>query len=315
MNRVANAHQSSELHDLLISAFGDQLHCSVPLARYTAARIGGPADWLLVVESADLLAEAASWLWAVEIPFIVLGGGSNVLVSDMGVRQMVIINKARQIRYELDQMPLTVFAESGANFGLMARQCSRRGLSGLEWAAGIPGTVGGAVFGNAGAHGDDVAGSMQMAEILHRTIQGVVRESRPVEAFRFGYRSSVLKRDPDDIVILSAQFKLEPGDPDELQDRMDEYTAYRRSTQPPGASMGSMFKNPLNDHAGRLIEAAGLKGTRIGGAEISPIHANFFVNHEGATASDILKLIRLTQRTVLDKFGVELELEIELIGE
>ena len=315
MNRVVNLQPSSEQRDMLISTFGDQLQRSVSLARYTAARIGGNADWLIVVDSVDQLADAASQLWMLNIPFFVLGGGSNVLISDFGIRELVILNKARQVRFDLENTPATVLADSGVNFGLLARQCVRRGLSGLEWAAGIPGTVGGAVFGNAGAHGGDVAGSLQMAKILHRTGQGIVRENWHSEDLDYEYRSSVFKRNPDDIVILAAEFKFQPGDPDDIQAQMDEYTASRRNTQPPGASMGSMFKNPPGDYAGRLIEAAGLKGTCIGGAEISSMHANFFVNHEGATASDVVKLIRMAQTTVQDKLGVGLELEIELIGE
>ena len=299
----------------LISTFGDRLQRYVSLARYTAARIGGAADWLIEVQSADQLAETITRLWALEIPFFIMGGGSNVLVSDAGLREVVILNKARHIRFDLESSPPTVWAESGANFGLMARQCARQDLSGLEWAAGVPGTVGGAVFGNAGAHGGDVAGSIQMAEILHRSKRGLVRENWPLEHFKFEYRSSTLKRDQSDAVILAAQFKLLPGNPEKIQNLMDEHAAYRRSTQPPGASMGSMFKNPPDDYAGRLIEAAGLKGTRIGGAEISPVHANFFINHAGATAADVSELIRLVQQQVLDQFGVTLELEIELIGE
>jgi UDP-N-acetylmuramate dehydrogenase len=263
----------------------------------------------------DQLAATVTRLWNLEIPFFVFGGGSNVLVSDLGIREVVIFNKARRVSFDAGSSSPAVWAESGANFGLMARQCARRGLSGLEWAAGVPGTVGGAVFGNAGAHGSDVAASLQMAEILHYTEQGVLRESWPVERFEYEYRASVLKKNQMNAVILTAQFHMRPGDPDEIQARMDEYALYRRSTQPPGASMGSMFKNPPNDYAGRLIEAAGLKGTRIGGAEISPVHANFFINHEGATATDIFKLIQLAQETVAEKFGVELELEVELIGE
>jgi len=315
MNRIVNTRLSDEQSDILLSTFGDRLQRFVSLARYTAARIGGAADWLIVAESIDQLIDAATRLWVLDIPFMVLGGGSNVLVSDSGVREVVILNKARYVRYDLEGTSLTVLAESGVNFGLLARQCARRGLSGLEWAAGIPGTVGGAVFGNAGAHGDDVAGSLQMAEILHRKERDVVRESWHLDDFEFEYRSSALKRNPDDVIILEAQFKLQSGDPDQIQAQMDEYAAYRRQTQPPGASMGSMFKNPSNDYAGRLIEAAGLKGTRIGGAEISPTHANFFINHEGATASDVCKLIQIAQEKVVEKFGVELELEIELIGE
>ena len=150
---------------------------------------------------------------------------------------------------------------------------------------------------------------------MHILENGFRRESWPAELFEFEYRSSGIKRNRMDAVILTAQFNLKPSDPDDIQAQMDEYAAYRRNTQPPGASMGSMFKNPPDDYAGRLIEAAGLKGTRIGGAEISPVHANFFINHEGATASDVFKLIRLAQETVVEKFGTELKLEIELIGE
>jgi len=307
--------QSNEQDEKLLSTFGDRLQHSVTLARYTAARIGGAADWLLEVDSADQLTDAVSQLWALDIPFFVLGGGSNVLISDYGVRQLVILNKARQLHYDMNLTSPKVLAESGANLGKMARQCARRGLSGLEWAAGVPGTVGGAVFGNAGAHGSDVAGTLQMAEILHRRMHGAVRENWPLEDLEFEYRSSVFKRNPGDVVILAAQFKLLPGEPDKIQAQMDENAAYRRKTQPPGASMGSMFKNPQGDYAGRLIEAAGLKGTCIGGAEISTVHANFFVNHEDATATDVIKLIRLAQETVIEKFDVELELEIELVGE
>jgi len=310
-NRLSDTQQ-----DQLLSTFGDRLQRYVSLARYTAARIGGEADWLLEVDSVDQLSETATRLWKMEIPFFVLGGGSNVLVSDMGMREVVILNKARLVAFDTESSLPTVWAESGANFGLMARQCARRGLGGLEWAAGVPGTVGGAVFGNAGAHGSDVAASLQVAEILHSTGQGAVRESWPVERFKYEYRSSVLKGSHQmDAVILTAQFHMVHGDSDEIQAQMDEFANFRHETQPPGASMGSMFKNPPGDYAGRLIEAAGLKGARIGGAEISPVHANFFVNHEGATAADVINLIRITQRTVAEKFGVELELEIELIGE
>lgn len=315
MSQVEKFQLSLEQREKLLSTFGDRLSRSVQLARYTAARIGGAADWLLVVETVDQLIDAATQLWAMDIPFHVLGGGSNTLISDLGVRQLVILNQAKQIRFELEQKSPIVTAESGANFGLMARQSARRCLSGLEWAAGIPGTVGGAVFGNAGAHGVDVAGSLQMAEILHRTKRNIVRESWHLGNLKFEYRSSELKRNPGDAVILTAQFTLHPGNPEEIQAQMDEYTAYRRSTQPPGASMGSMFKNPTSDHAGRLIDAAGLKGTRIGGAQISELHANFFLNLGQASAAEVYELISRARETVAERFGVNLELEIELVGE
>jgi UDP-N-acetylmuramate dehydrogenase len=141
------------------------------------------------------------------------------------------------------------------------------------------------------------------------------REEWPAAAFEFEYRSSWLKRQQSAALILSASFILERSTPEAVQATLDENSAYRQRTQPPGASMGSMFKNPPADFAGRLIEAAGLKGKRIGGAEISPVHANFFINHEDATAADIYELIQLTRQTVGEKFGVNLELEIELLGE
>ena len=299
----------------LLASFGERVQRFVSLGRYTAARIGGAADWLITVESADDLAETASQLWGLEIPFLILGGGSNVLVSDAGVREVVILNKARHIQFDLQSSPPMTCAESGVNFGLLARQAANRGLSGLEWAAGVPGTVGGAVYGNAGAHGSDIAATLQMAEILHRTEYGIQRKNWSVEHFEFSYRSSLLKINKEDAVILSASFGLQTGNPEMILAQMDEYSTYRRITQPPGASMGSMFKNPPGDYAGRLIEAAGLKGTRIGGVEISPLHGNFFINHENATASDVIKLIKLAQSVVAKKTGIQLELEIELIGD
>jgi UDP-N-acetylmuramate dehydrogenase len=315
MTATANHKLTEPQRERLLAHFGEKLQRFVSLGRFTAARIGGAADWLITVESADELAETVTKLWELEIHFFILGGGSNVLVSDAGVHEVVVLNKSRHIQFDLESSPPTVWAESGTNFGLLARQAASRGLSGFEWAAGIPGTVGGAIYGNAGAHGSDTAATLRMAEILHKTEYGIQRENWELKQFEFEYRSSRLKKSKMEAVILNAQFSFQPGDPDTIRSQMDEYNQYRRRTQPPGASMGSMFKNPPDDFAGRLIEAAGLKGTRIGGAEISPVHANFFINHENATASDTIQLIKLAQDTVAEKFGVTLELEIELLGD
>lgn len=296
----------------LRSVFGGKVKTDVSLARYTAARVGGFARAMVVVDSADDLAFAADELWASDTPFVIFGGGSNVLASDAGIKQVVLLNRAREIRFEESPQSASVWAGSGANFGSVARRAAARGLSGLEWAAGIPGTIGGAVFGNAGAHGDDVAGCLQMADILHRDNR---REQWDSSDLQFSYRSSLLKRDKLDAIVLSAKFNLYPATPDSVQQKMDEFSEFRHRTQPPGASMGSMFKNPPDDYAGRLIEQAGLKGTRIGDAQISDLHANFFINLGDATARDIYNLIELAQRTVKTKFGVMLELEIELVGD
>lgn len=297
--------------DKLRSVFGENMQTDVSLARYTAARVGGPADVLITTNSSEELEKTAKELWSQGAEFIILGGGSNLLVSDAGVRDVVILNRAREIRFDEHAAPPTVWAESGTNFGNLARRTAKKGLSGLEWAAGIPGTVGGAVFGNAGAHGGDVAGDLKMAEILHHDGR---KESWPGEAMEYSYRSSRLKREHIVAVILAACFLLQNSTPEQVQQQMDEFSAFRHRTQPPGASMGSMFKNPPGDYAGRLIEAANLKGTRVGQAEISPLHANFFINHGDASATDIYELIVLARQTVAKQFGVKLELEIELVG-
>jgi UDP-N-acetylmuramate dehydrogenase len=306
----------TEMESLNLLLEGLSIQKDVPLARYTSARVGGPADWLVVVNSAEELANAAGALWGSGVSFRVLGGGSNVLVSDAGVREVVLLNRAREVQFIAEHGPEpTVQAESGANFGLVARLAAQRGLSGLEWAAGIPGTVGGAVFGNAGAHGSDTSSCLAMAEILQRDGQHSRRASWLMEQFGYEYRSSILKRDPQQAVILAAVFRLERSTPETVQAKLDELVAFRHHTQPPGASMGSMFKNPPGDYAGRLIEAAGLKSAQIGGAQISTLHANFFVNTGQATAADVYDLIRMAQEEVATQFGIHLELEIELIGE
>lgn len=296
----------------LRNTFGARLQERVVLSNYTTARLGGPADAMLVANAADELASFVASLWALEIPFFLLGSGANLLVSDSGFRGVVILNKARNIKIDTHHTPPTVWAESGANLGSVARQAALRGLSGLEWAATVPGTLGGAVYGNAGAHGADIQSNLLLADILHRE-EG--RQEWPLERMQYSYRGSALKRQPGQAVVLAARLKLTNGDPQTIKATMEKYSEQRRATQPPGASLGSMFKNPPGDYAGRLIEAAGLKGYRSGEAEISPLHANFFVNHGQATAADIYHLIQTAQHKVLETSGVALELEIELIGD
>lgn len=290
--------------------FGERLQENVILAPYTSARIGGPADALLIANSADELAQAAVCLWQRDVPFILLGGGSNVLVSDQGVRGVVVLNRAKAVRFEAGEAP-AVWAESGVIFSNLAHRAAAQGLSGLEWAASVPGTLGGAVYGNAGAFGGDMSGNLIQAEVQTRT----GREIWPVERLGYGYRTSSLKRGETQAIILSARLRLENSTKEAVEKKMQEFVERRKRTQPPGASMGSMFKNPPGDAAGRLIEAAGLKGSRIGNVEISPLHANFFVNYGQTRAADVRALIELAQKTVWEKFGVQLELEVELIGE
>ena len=294
----------------LRAAFGDRLQENISLAAYTSARIGGIADALIIANSADELAEIISALWEMDAPYLLLGGGSNLLISDAGFRGVVVLNKAKAIRFNEGENPL-VWAESGVMMTRLANQAATKGLSGLEWAATVPGTVGGAVYGNAGAFGGDMASILQQVEML--TKHG--RETWSVSDMEYAYRSSTLKGVAINCVILSAEIRLKNGTPAQIQKRMQSFIQKRKNTQPPGASMGSMFKNPAGDYAGRLIEAAGLKGTRIGNAEISKIHANFFINHGETKAFDVKALIELVQKEVFEQFGVKLELEIELVGE
>ena len=292
------------------------------LARYTTARIGGPADVLIEAASAGELQTIVTAAHQIELPIFILGGCANVLVSDAGIRGLTIINKAKRIEFREGGF---VWCESGTVLPTLARECIARGLGGLEWAVGVPGTVGGAVVGNAGAHGRDIGADLISATILNA---GHVVEEWSKADLQFEYRSSRIKRIQElgvrsqeqgatrntQYVVLAATFQLTPGDRSALEQRASEFHEYRRRTQPPGASMGSMFKNPLGSAAGRLIDACGLKGTRIGDAEISTVHANFFVNHGRARAADVKGLIDLAKAQVLEKFGLELELEIELVG-
>ncbi len=301
--------QPAALADLR-AALGEQVQENVLLAPYTSARIGGPADALVIVRSADELARAVKICWETGLPYQLLGAGSNVLVSDKGVRGVVILNRARGVEF-VEGAEKHIWAESGAIFSNVARRAAAHGFAGLEWAATVPGTVGGAVYGNAGAFGSDVAHDLIVVEML--TSAG--REWWPPQRMEYGYRTSILKRGGAQAVILSAKFNLKYGITEEIKTKINKFNRRRKTTQPPGASMGSMFKNPSGDFAGRLIEAAGLKGMRIGHAEISPVHANFFLNTGETRAADIKALIDLAQEIVFEKFGVKLELEVELIGE
>jgi len=292
--------------------FGAQLHENVSMANYTTARVGGSVPALVSIHTLEDLIDAATMLWDLSIPFIIIGSGSNILVSDHGLECIILHNRAHNLSIDSKSDSPSITAESGAFLGTVARQSALRGLTGMEWAAPVPGTVGGAVYGNAGAHGGDMQTSLIMAKILHDK-EG--QKDWSVEQLGYQYRSSVLKREHQPVVILSAIFKATPSSRESAWEKISTYQEHRKGTQPPGASMGSMFKNPENDFAGRLIEAAGLKGRRVGRAMISPIHANFIINLEGASAQDIYALLRMAQERVDEKFGISLEPEIEILGE
>ena len=294
----------------------DGLLRNQPLARFTAARLGGPADYLFIAKQPDyqdsipLLKTA----WRRDMPVTVIGGGANVLVADAGIRGLTIINRATDIEHQGASDAILVQASSGTNLIRLARYCQENALAGMEWAIAVPGTLGGAAVNNAGAHGSDIAGSL--TRLLVYEAEGGERW-RDVNSLQFAYRHSRLKyRSDRRFFVLRAELKLQRDDAARILERMERNNEYRRRTQPPGASLGSIFKNPPGDYAGRLIEAAGLKGKRLGAVQVSPVHANFFVNLSAdASASDYFRLIQLVRERVNARFGVVLELEIQTLGE
>ncbi len=296
----------------LQALFGDKLQENVRMANYTTTRVGGPASGMISVHTADEMRRTVKILWELDAPFRILGSGSNLLVSDTGYKGVMVHNRCHNVRIDTKGEQPVIFAESGANLGAVSRQASLRGVSGFEWANSIPGTVGGAVYGNAGAHGSDISKCMIVAQVITKD-EG--EQSLDSEGMGFRYRSSKFKRNNEDVVILNASFFGIKVEPEVTKRLLEELTEKRRQTQPVGPSFGSTFKNPKGDFAGRLLEAAGMKGVTSGHASISTVHANFILNDGEATAQDYYRLIRLAQKSVKEQFDVNLNLEIELLGE
>ena len=288
---------------------GEQLRRNEPLARHTSFRIGGPADYLVVVEHVPQLVELVQAAEAEGIPWLVLGRGSNVLVADRGFRGLVIRNLCAGLMIAADGR---VRAESGVRFAHLATQVAKAGWGGLEYGIGIPGSVGGAVVMNAGAHGGSFGDYLVAAEVL-RPDGEITRLERA--DLQLGYRSSRFHHDRK-LVVLAAELALPPTDPAVALARIRECRERRQATQPTAPGAGSIFKNPPEGTpaAGWLIDQAGLKGTRRGDAIISPKHGNFIVNLGQATAADVMALVELAQATVYERFGIRLELEIERVG-
>jgi UDP-N-acetylmuramate dehydrogenase len=296
----------------LRQAFGVRLQENVRLANYATMNVGGPADALLIANSSEELAGTMAKLWEMDLQVKIIGSGSNILISDKGIRSVVVINHAHNIRVNQKSDPITVHAESGALMVNVSKKLALWGLAGLEWAAAIPGTVGGAVYGNAGAFGGEICRNLVSADILNKS-KG--RTELPCDQLGFGYRSSCLKCGNTDSVILAALFQVVRGNLNQIANKIETNRQTRLKNQPPGASIGSVFRNPPDEKAGRLIEAAGLKGQHQGAAIISPKHANFIINEGGATAQDVLDLLIEARSAVKSKFNVELIPEIEVLGE
>lgn len=279
-----------------------------PLWKHVSMRIGGPAGLLVIPRNVGELRATAAFLFEQGVPFVTLGQGSNILVADAGVRGVVI-----KIGKGIDRVRFAgarVVVEAGHGLPHLAQEAARRGLAGLEFAAGIPASVGGAVVMNAGAHGHSMSEVVDRVSVV--TPQGA--EVLSAADLRFAYRTSVLQARP--VVVLEAELHLTPAPADEVRQRMEAWLAQRNATQPIGPpSSGCVFRNPVGDHAGRLIEAAGAKGLAVGDAVVSEIHANYIVNRDRATAAQVLALVEQVRERVRRSSGRELELEIKLLGE
>jgi UDP-N-acetylmuramate dehydrogenase len=279
-----------------------------PLAKHTTLKVGGPADLFIEPTSIDGLQYAITILKEFGVKWTALGRGSNILVSDKGIEGAVI--KLGNGLDHMDQDGELITVGGGYPLVKLATIISRNGYSGLEFASGIPGSVGGAVFMNAGAHGSDISKILVKAHVLFENGEMKWLTNDEME---FSYRTSVLQKNPG--ICLEAVFQLKKGNREEIVKAMQEFKDYRKKTQPWNfPCCGSVFRNPLPNHAGKLIEEAGLKGTKVGGAQISEMHANFIVNTGDAKAQDVLDLIDLVQRTVKEKYQIDIQTEVELIG-
>ena len=278
-----------------------------PLAKHTSLHIGGPAQYYLRVTSERDLVEAVRVAREHELPVFMLGAGTNLLVADRGIRGVVLHNDWSETSVD----GTIVTASSGTPLAHVATVAARSGILGLEWMATVPGTVGGAVHGNAGAFGKETKDDLVDAELMD--LNGRTWTATNPE-LGFAYRTSALQGTP--IIVLRARFRGSPGDRTTAVQRIKEMANERMKKQPLAQpNTGSIFRNPPGDHAGRLIEAAGLKGATEGGAMVSTKHANFIVNIGDASAGDVRHLIERCQREVKEKFGVDLRTEVELVGE
>jgi UDP-N-acetylmuramate dehydrogenase len=287
---------------------GVRLRVGAPLAGHTTMRVGGPADFLAIARDVDTLVSLVRGARVAGIPVLVLGRGSDVCVADAGVRGLVVLSRAEGFRVDGTRL----IAEAGLPLARAATLTQTAGLSGLEFGLAVPGTIGGAVWANAGAHGADIAAVLESVTVLRAD---GTETTEAAASLGLAYRDSRLKHSAGDL-ILTATFRLTPSDPAVTAIRLDEIRRWRREHQPLGrASAGSVFRNPPGDSAGRLIDECGLRGTQLGGAAISEKHANFIVNEGEATAAEIRLLAERARAAVWERFGIELVYEVQFAGD
>ncbi|MFV9509985.1 UDP-N-acetylmuramate dehydrogenase [Tepidibacillus sp. LV47] len=281
-----------------------------PLSKHTSWKIGGACDGFIIPKNREKLVETLKILAEENIPWKVIGRGSNLLVLDQGYRGAILHLASKEFE-QIEFHGQQVFVGTNVSIIRLANLAAKQSLSGLEFAGGIPGTIGGAIYMNAGAHGSDISKVLVEAEVL---LENGKVEKWSNRDFAFAYRTSRLQKEKG--ILLSALFQLKPGDRKKMIEQMIRFKERRTKTQPYHLpSAGSIFRNPEGDYAGRLIEELGLKGYQIGGAQISTIHGNFIVNVGQATAKDVLALIKMVQVKVWEAFKIWLKPEVEVVGE
>jgi len=299
-----------------LSAAGiKRISAGEPMQHRTSWRIGGPADYFAVAETREDLLAAIGVAKAHDLPWLVLGGGNNILVADEGIEGLVILNRMGSISIDDADSEARLQCEAGVFFAKAALYSAKRGYTGFEWGIAIPGTVGGGVVNNAGAHASDVSAALVSAEVVN---PDGGTGTLTIDDLAYHYRESALKvphSSRSGPVVTRCIFRVETGNAEECMARLEELRQHRLRTQPvKEASAGSTFTNPPGAHAGALIEQAGLKGYRLGGAQVSPLHANFILNVDGASAADVVALIRLIRSRVQEKLDIRLRPEIQLVG-
>ncbi len=296
------------IEKLMAVAGADRVKRDEPMSAHTTFRIGGTADVWIEPDGEAGLCEVVALCREAGVPYVIIGNGSNLLVSDEGFRGVVIGTRRGMERLEIEGN--IIRADAGAILGRVANEAMKAGLTGLEFAAGIPGCIGGAVVMNAGAYGGEMK---QVITRVHVLMPDGELVWIPVEEMEFGYRTSCIPKCQG--IVTTVEFQLEPGDPVAIKARMDELNRSRREKQPlEYPSAGSTFKRPIGYFAGKLIQDAGLAGFTVGGAQVSAKHCGFVINRGGATAVDVLELCRQVKERVQEQFGVSLEMEIRTLG-
>lgn len=287
----------------------DNIKYNEPMKNHTSFKLGGPADIFIEPDNTDELVKALRTLKEHKIPYYIIGNGSNLLVSDKGIRGAVVKIGEKFGNVSIDGERIT--AECGILLSTLSKMAAKRSLAGMEFASGIPGSLGGALAMNAGAYGGEMKDIVEWVEVLDWNLE-LVRLTNA--EMKFGYRKSIIE--PGNYIAVRCCLKLKKGDPEEINSIMAELAEKRKAKQPLHLpSAGSTFKRPEGYFAGKLIEDAGLKGYTLGGAQVSTLHCGFVVNNGNATARDVYDLIKHIQKTVLEKFNVKLEPEVKILGE